>query len=130
ENMHPRILIARHDGEAVAGVVYAFIGDVAYYMFGATGDKALPLRAGYALQWAVLDRLRGQVGWYDLGGAPEGGLRQFKSGLTGKAGVAVHMPGEFDYAASPRARLAVKLVFGLRAAQRLVRSTIKAIRRL
>jgi lipid II:glycine glycyltransferase (peptidoglycan interpeptide bridge formation enzyme) len=130
EEMRPLGVIARHEGEAVAGVIYARIGDMAYYMFGATNDKALPVRAGYALQWAVLDKLRGTTRWYDLGGAPEPGLRQFKSGFVGKAGVVVTLPGEFDYAAGPRAKLALRLISAVRMARDLIRSTLKALRRM
>jgi hypothetical protein len=130
EDMRPLGIIARHGGEAVAGVIYARIGDMAYYMFGATNDKALPVRAGYALQWAVLDKLRGTTRWYDLGGAPEPGLRQFKSGFVGKAGVVVTLPGEFHYAAGPRAKLALHLISALRITRSFVRTTLKSLRRL
>jgi len=103
---------------------------MAYYMFGATNDKALPVRAGYALQWAVLDKLRGTTRWYDLGGAPEPGLRQFKNGFVGKAGVVVTLPGEFHYAVGLRPTLALRLVSTIRMARNLVRTTLKALRRL
>jgi hypothetical protein len=126
EDMRPRILMARHNGEAVAGIVYAVAGDTAYYMFGATSDKALPLRAGYPLQWAVLERLRGKVEWYDLGASTDS-LRQFKSGLAGKAGATIQGPGTFDYAGTPRAYFALRIVFGLRDARSLLRKMLKAL---
>lgn len=120
-DMQPRCVVARHEGEAVAGVVYAQTGDMAYYLYGATNDKALPLRAGYALQWEVLDRLRGKDCWYDLGGAPEQGLRQFKSGLVGKAG-SIHTLSEFHYTAGACAAVSLRIVSALRSAKRLLRA--------
>lgn len=126
----PRTLMARHNGEAVAGIVYAIAGDIAYYLYGATNDNALPVRAGYALQWAVLDRLRGHVRWYDLGGAPTTGrsLHQFKAGLVGKTGRIVEIPGEFTYAPNLRTKLAVFVIIGIRQTRRLARDLVQSIR--
>ena len=131
EEMRPQALLARHNGEAVAGIVYAVFGDVAYYMYGASSEKALPVRGGYALQWAVLDRLRGRVRWYDLGGAPDGGLslHQFKSGLVGKAGLRIGMPCEFNYAATFRATCALFLIQTIRRIRLFVRNGFPNFRR-
>jgi lipid II:glycine glycyltransferase (peptidoglycan interpeptide bridge formation enzyme) len=88
------------------------------------------LRAGYALQWAVLDRLRNQVDWYDLGRSPEEGLRQFKSGFVGKAGTIMHMPGEFDFSPNAKGRFVLWLIFTVREARRRFREFLAAIRRI
>jgi hypothetical protein len=105
----PRLMMARKDGVPVAGAIFGLHGDTAYYLFGASSDAALPLKAGYAVQWAILAALRdtGTI-WYDLGGeAGEEGLRQFKKGLAGKRGAIVALPSEFHWAGTLRAKLAL-----------------------
>ncbi len=70
-------------------------------MFGATNDKALPLRAGYFLHWNIIRWLRDHTmaKWYDLGGT-DGfhGLHQFKKGMVGSAGVIHPVPPVANYA--------------------------------
>ena len=96
-------------------------------MFGATSSDALPISAGYALQWWICGWLREHgFHWYDLGGAAhEPGLRQFKKGFTGKAGRIVVMEGEYDYWAGSVARLSADAVFGLRHLKRRIRHGAK-----
>ena len=89
--VRPRVFVTRKDGASVAMAVVDTCGDTASYLYGATGAAALPLRAGYALQWAVIEHLAADpsVRWYGLGGGGESescALHQFKRGLTGKAG--------------------------------------------
>lgn len=123
ENLKPKCLIAYHEGEAVAGIVYGVLGDAAYYLYGATNEKALPVRAGYKLQWAVLERIRGITSWYDLGtSASEPGLHQFKSGLMGKEGVMLQVPGEFDFTPTRKAKFALMAVYGARSLRRILRT--------
>ena len=95
--MRPRTVLALHEGIPVAGAVIAISGDVAVYLFGASTDRALPLKAGFALQWSAVRRLAEQgVRWYDLGGGNrDPGLRQFKKGLVGRAGTVLPLRGEF-----------------------------------
>jgi hypothetical protein len=95
--MRPRTVLALHGGIPVAGAVIAICGDVAVYLFGASTDRALPLKAGFALQWSAVRRLAEQgVRWYDLGGGNrDPGLRQFKKGLVGRAGTVLPLCGEF-----------------------------------
>lgn len=91
KRLRPRIFLTRKDGVALAMAVVDCCGDTAAYLYGATADDALPTRAGYALQWAVLCHLSRDpaMRWYALGGAGSatGPLHQFKRGLVGKAGV-------------------------------------------
>jgi hypothetical protein len=123
DNLKPKCLMAYHEGEAVAGIVYGVLGDTAYYLYGATNEKALPVRAGYKLQWQVLAHIRGRAAWYDLGtSSDEPGLAQFKSGLIGKDGILVNVPGEFDFAPTFKAKLALKTVYGARALRRIQRT--------
>lgn len=123
EALRPRLVVARHEGRIVAGATVGIFGDTACYMFGATSAEALPLQAGYALQWWVLRWLRERkVAWYDLGGAAhDPGLRRFKKGFVGKAGRILAMQGEFDYWTSPLGRACADTVLALRELRRRIR---------
>jgi len=115
-DLKPKLFIATHEGKLVAGALLGIFGDAAYYLFGATSSEALPLRAGYALQWEVVQWLHENgYPWYDLGGiADEPGLRQFKAGLVGKAGRIVTMEGELDRWESGVSRLSADVIFKVR----------------
>lgn len=116
----PSFHIARHAGRPVAGAVVGNLGDTAYYLFGSSTDEALPLRAGYALQWSVAEELAGRpdILWYDLGGeVMSGGLRQFKGGFVGRSGAIVEMGGEYDYWRAGPGHVAARALFALRAAR-------------
>jgi hypothetical protein len=105
-----RVFVARHEGQPVALSVIGGAGDTLHALFSATADRALPLRAGYALRWWVLGRLRDRgARWLDLGG-DEGdeGLRHFKKGCVGKRGRIVPLPGEFDWCDRRLSRLAAR----------------------
>jgi len=124
EPLRPHIVIASKDGRPLAGAVVAILGDTAFYVFGASDDKALPLKAGYALHWWITRWLADLgIRWYDLGGeALSDGLRQFKKGFVGKNGAVVYMAGEYDRWADSRARFAADAIYLLRAGQRVYRS--------
>jgi lipid II:glycine glycyltransferase (peptidoglycan interpeptide bridge formation enzyme) len=97
-----RMFLANADGAIVAGTIIAGSGDLVFAPFSASNQEALPLRAGFALRWAIINELRGsREKWLDLGG-DEGdtGLRHFKEGNVGSRGRIVSIPGEFDYAES------------------------------
>ena len=69
ERLRPSFVFARHEGRDVAAAVVGSVGDTGTYLFGASEDRALPLNAGFALQWAVAEQCRAQgLRWYDLGG--------------------------------------------------------------
>ncbi len=114
--LQPKFVIASHEDIPVAGAVIALHGDTAYYVYGATNSKALPMRAGFALQWWIVRHLAEQAPrWYDLGGtAGNSGLCQFKSGLVGSRGKIFAMPGEFDRWARLNDRVAGDALFSLR----------------
>lgn len=116
ERMRPRTVLVFHEGRPVAGAVVGILGDTAYYVFGASEDSALPLKAGYALHWWIAVWLnREGVRWYDLGGEVlDPGLRQFKKGFVGKSGAVVSAAGEFDRWSSVRGRLAADAIYRLR----------------
>lgn len=127
EKLKPKLFVAYHEKKLVAGATVGLFGDTAYYMFGASSAHALPLKAGYALHWVIVQWLN-QHGfpWYDLGGAShEPGLRQFKKGFVGKAGQIVTMQGEFDRWTTPVGRLAADAIFGARHLRRRMRHGAK-----
>ena len=101
KSARPELFIVREGGEAVAGGVIFTAGDTAVYLYGATNDRALPLRAGYFMHWHIMRWLSQQerIKWYDLGGT-DGflGLHQFKNGMVGKAGVVSTVPHVHNYA--------------------------------
>lgn len=121
--MRPEIVLGYHDEAATVGAVVGRIGDVSQYLFGATDDRALALRAGYALQWHILEQQKDAGGkWYDLGGeANADGLRQFKKGLVGKKGRIVVLLGEWDYWSDPIGRFAADAMFAVRSARASLR---------
>lgn len=97
--LRPRTFLARKGDVVVAGAIVLGLGDTAYYLYGATGCSGLDSRAGYALQWHIVKQLGTErFQYYDLGGSScNDGLRQFKSGLSGRAGLEVEVPDEYDY---------------------------------
>jgi lipid II:glycine glycyltransferase (peptidoglycan interpeptide bridge formation enzyme) len=104
--------------------VIAVLGDTAYYLFGASADEALQLKAGYALHWWVLRRLADSgARWYDLGtDVRDSGLRQFKKGFVGKAGAVVVMGSEYDHCTNLPSRFATDAIYGVRELKRSVRA--------
>lgn len=106
--LRPELFFVRQAGELVAGAVIFKAGDRAVYLYGATNEQALPLRAGYFMHWHIIRWLRDntRATWYDLGGT-DGfqGLHQFKKGMVGEAGVIRPVPPVANYASRPLAYL-------------------------
>jgi hypothetical protein len=104
EKARPELFFVRKDGRVIAGAIIFKGGDRAVYLYGATLEEALPLRAGYFLHWHITRWLRDNTAaeWYDLGGT-DGflGLHQFKKGLVGSSGVITPVPRVMNYADSP-----------------------------
>jgi hypothetical protein len=102
DTARPELFFVRHEGEIVAGAIIFKAGQRAVYLYGATNEKALPLRAGYFMHWHIIRWLRDNTpaDWYDLGGT-DGfqGLHQFKKGMVGEAGVITPVPPVANYAA-------------------------------
>lgn len=114
--MRPTVVIAYHDGTPTAGAVIGRLGRTATYLFGGTDERALHLRAGYALQWWVTNWLsQDGVRWYDLDSDSNNpGLQQFKGGLSGKSGQVVALPGEYDYCTNPASKVTAAAIQHLR----------------
>ena len=112
--LRPEMFFVRHQGEVVAGAIIFKAGDTAVYLYGATNERALPLRAGYFLHWHIIGWLRDNTParWYDLGGT-DGfqGLHQFKKGMVGSAGHIEPVPPVMNYASHPRARIFAGLAY-------------------
>jgi hypothetical protein len=125
--LRPELFFVRHEGVLVAGGLIFKAGDRAVYLYGATNDQALPLRAGYFMHWHIIRWLRDntEATWYDLGGT-DGyqGLHQFKKGMVGDAGVIRPVPPVANYASKP---LAYLLGAGAFAARDVVHHTRRLI---
>jgi hypothetical protein len=100
--LNVRMFLASAAGQPVAGTIIAGSGERVIAPFSASNQDALPVRAGFALRWAIINTLRGsRAKWLDLGGDEgDSGLRHFKEGNVGSRGRIVSIPGEFDYAGS------------------------------
>src|SRR6185295_4114438 len=107
-----RLFIASHQGKPVVGSLIVGAGERVFVPFSAADEKALELRAGYALRWTIMERLRGtEARWLDLGGAEgDQGATHDKLGNVGKRGCVCKIPGEFDFAPSLLAAGAAKAV--------------------
>lgn len=131
EALRPELFFVRHEGELVAGAMIFKAGDRAVYLYGATNDKALPLRAGYFMHWHVIRWLRDNTAatWYDLGGT-DGfqGLHQFKKGMVGEAGVIRPVPPVANYAGHRLAYLLGTGAFAARDVLAEVRSKVNGWR--
>jgi len=104
DGLRPQLFFVREGEETVAGAIVFTAGDTAVYLYGATNERALPLRAGYFLHRHIISWLRDNTDaqWYDLGGT-DGfqGLHQFKKGMVGSAGVIAPVPPVANFAARP-----------------------------
>ncbi|MEJ2625055.1 MAG: GNAT family N-acetyltransferase [Pseudolabrys sp.] len=115
--MRPQLFFVRHGGEVVSGAIIFKAGNTAMYLYGATNEQALPLRAGYFMHWQIVRWLKANTSaqWYDLGGS-DGflGLHQFKKGMIGDAGAIVPLPPMMHYAARKFPLMAGRMAFAAR----------------
>lgn len=130
-SLRPQLFFVTHQGVDVAGAVIFTAGRTAVYLYGATNNEALPLRAGYLMHARILSWLRDhtEAAWYDLGGT-DGfqGLHQFKKGMVGKAGYIAPVPPILNFAASTRALMAGKLAYAVRDGLQQVRRVVNVWR--
>jgi lipid II:glycine glycyltransferase (peptidoglycan interpeptide bridge formation enzyme) len=99
----PLMLLARHEGRLLAGVLLAIGSSRATYMYGASTRDRPDVMAPYALQWAAIQRAKAHgCDDYDMfGAAPRSGaahplarVHRFKIGFGGSL---VHREGCWDY---------------------------------
>ena len=117
ETLRPAHFLVTHQGKTVAGALIFTAGDEAVYLYGATTDEALALRAGYFLHWNIICWLKENTAarWYDLGGTDGfSGLHQFKKGMVGSAGVISPIPPVANYAEYAWPRLVGEAAFAAR----------------
>jgi hypothetical protein len=102
-----RLFLASHEGRPVAGSIIVGAGNRVFVAFSASDECALSLRAGYALRWWIINRLRGsKARWLDLGGTEgDAGLRSFKLGNVGKRGRVLQIAGDYDFAENALSQL-------------------------
>jgi lipid II:glycine glycyltransferase (peptidoglycan interpeptide bridge formation enzyme) len=104
------ILLSRHEGELVYGLVLGVTGDTGVYVLGASNPALRDLRGGYYLHWRAVQELKNRgLRWYDLGGTdPQAnpGVHLFKTGMSDIEACA---PGPFECAPDLRRGLIVRL---------------------
>jgi hypothetical protein len=87
EPLKMRVLLCEKDGQVMAGLVGAAIGETAVYLLGATSSEGMKAKGSYLLQWRMMQALRESgCRWYDLGGInPQRNpsVYHFKSGFGG-----------------------------------------------
>lgn len=80
---HGWIVLARHEGRAVAGAVYFHFGSGAIYKYGASDERLQHLRANNLVMWSAIRRYAGE-GYTSLDfgrtSLDNEGLRRFKLG--------------------------------------------------
>lgn len=69
---HAALILAEHEGDALAGVMVFAAGQTAWYLYGASADIKRNLMAAYGVQWAAIQwaKARGCT-LYDLWGIPD-----------------------------------------------------------
>ena len=126
-----RLYLARHDGEALAGIIVTRFGGRAIYLFGASGPTGRELMPAYLLHWRAIRELKALGDReYDLWGIPPdgspdhpwAGLWQFKSGWNGRL---VEMAGAFEVPIKVTMWRADKALSKIRGNVRRVRSKLR-----
>lgn len=129
EHLKMHVMLCKAGTETSAGVIYSAIGNTAIYLFGATSNAGMKSRGSYALQWKVVEALKGRLTTiYNLNGinpVANPGTYKFKNDLAGKNGKDVTYCGRFEAHAGPMSRLSIGLVEVLRTAPRKVKQFLK-----
>lgn len=113
---HAALVLAEHEGEALAGVMVFALGAQAWYLYGASSDVKRNLMASYGVQWHAIQWARAQgCTTYDMWGIPDAepdqleaefetrsdglwGVYGFKRGWGGQI---VRSLGTWDYVYNP-----------------------------
>ncbi len=69
---HAALILAEHEGEALAGIMVFALGKTAWYLYGASSSEKRNLMAAYGVQWKAIQwaKARGCT-VYDLWGIPD-----------------------------------------------------------
>jgi lipid II:glycine glycyltransferase (peptidoglycan interpeptide bridge formation enzyme) len=69
---HAALILAEHEGDALAGIMVFAVGKTAWYLYGASSDVKRNLMAAYGVQWAAIQwaKARGCT-IYDMWGIPD-----------------------------------------------------------
>ncbi len=107
QNQQAHLLLAKVDGQPVAGLVLFVFGRRAWYLYGASTGQQRQLMPNHLLQFAAMQQA-GALGctYYDMWGAPAEfnendsmwGVYRFKQGFGGQTVLGL---GAFDFAARP-----------------------------
>ena len=98
-----KILLARHEGDLLAGIIVVFDREKATYLYGASSNEKRNLMPAYALQWEAMKAAKNSgCTSYDMFGIPPFndpqhpmyGLYRFKTGFGGDVH---HNLGAWDY---------------------------------
>jgi len=102
------LLVCKYNGRVIAAGIFTFYGEIASYLYGASGNEARNVMAPYLMHWeAILEAKRRSCKLYDLlAVAPAGtkenhkyaGITRFKEQFGGRK---VHLVGSWDLVAKP-----------------------------
>jgi lipid II:glycine glycyltransferase (peptidoglycan interpeptide bridge formation enzyme) len=126
---HAALILAEHDGEALAGVMVFALGRQAWYLYGASSDHKRNLMASYGAQWTAIQwaKVRGST-TYDLWGIPDEDEATLEAGFEtrgdslwgvygfkrGWGGQIIRSLGAWDYAYNPALYAAYRVALRLR----------------
>ncbi len=111
----PKILACLEDGKVSAMKVFSMMGDTGISLFGASAERGRVNGASYIANWRILSTLKENgFRWYDLGGAGDPRVNEYKRGLAGKYGRAEQFVGKFDVSRSSATLLAFTLADNVR----------------
>lgn len=100
------LLVAKKDGEVLAGILVLYYADTAYYLHGGSNDHGRKYMAPHLLQWEAIRRAQARgMKQYDFGGVavkevpPKGkdwsGITRFKQGFAPQTETLL-FPGAYD----------------------------------
>ena len=100
ETLKLKIILCKYENEPLAVLGWFPLGTIGLPLLGATGDKALPLKASFPLYWKMIEYFKdnGFTGCNLMGVSKErnpGGYT-FKTGLAGKNSEEISYIGQFD----------------------------------
>jgi hypothetical protein len=132
EKLKLQILLCKSGNEWCAGVIWSPLGKTGVGLFSATNKLGMDKRAGFLIQWKVMESLKeNQFRYYDLNGinpARNPGGYDFKNGLAGKNGRDVYFLGRFDSHAGVLSYRCVRAGETLRMIYRIVKDSKKTAR--